>query len=669
MKICLAITVATTLTITASNAWAAGELVLPEILSNPPQARSSFQAPHPMVVAPSTVILRPAEIHPPIAERAPSSRRRSVVNSLIDANKRPLLLETIDRKNTENKPTLADRTPQNALSVGPTGTSQFPNNDSLELFSATPNSSDAPLLDDSAEDASLTAQGVASPDSLTANLTVSPAAESPSANAAPQQVRFDSDVPQLQVATVGPDTMVVGKADRYVITLTNYSDIPARDVSIRCDVPDWISVESHSVSAGEIQPQLGELVWQIPSLDKRGTHQLFLSLTPRAARPFDLNVNVGVKPKQGRRTISIQEPALQVAIDGPEQITFGEQHEWNIVVANPGTGDANDVSLQLESGNRNLGTVQLDSIPAGAERTATLALSANETGVYQLSAIANGALGLSHQSDTEVLVRRGRLEVAVTGADFEYAGASTPYTVVVRNTGDAALQNVEASLNLPTGIAYTGGIEDAVQSQDGVQWTIGKMAVNEERVFKAQVQITTGGVHSVTAHATSADEQDRSAATVTESLTSADLRLEVFDAPGPRPVGQMDEYEIHVTNRGTATARDIRVVAVCAPEVEPIDVTGNAAIKSGQIFFRPIAEMAPDYKMVFKVRVKAKVPGTHALKVIVNCYEPELRLAAEESASYFDRGGKREVITRRQKPSGANSIQTTRKQRGVQPQR
>ena len=668
MKTCIAIAVATILTITTSNAWAIGELDLPEILSNPPQARSSFLAPQPMVIAPSTVTLRPVEIKSPTAKRAPSSSRRSVVEALTEAAKRPLLPETFDRKNTTGKPTLAERPNRDTFNFGPTGASQSPKNDGPELLSANTDSSVTPPLDQSEVDGSFTTQGVASPDSLTAKLAASPATESPSANAAPRQVRFDSDVPQLQVATVGPDTMVVGKADRYVITLTNYSDIPARDVSIRCDIPDWISVESHSVSAGEIQSGLAKLVWQIPSLVERGTHQLFLSLTPRAARPFDLNVNVGVKPKQGRRTISIQEPALQVAINGPEQITFGEQHEWNIVVANPGTGDANDVSLQLESGNRNLGTVQLDSIPAGAERTATLALSANETGVYQLSAIANGALGLSHQSDTEVLVKRGRLEVAVTGADFEYAGASTPYTVVVRNTGDAALQNVEASLNLPTGIAYTGGIEDAAQTQDGVQWTIGKMAVNEERVFKAQVQITTGGVHSVTAHATSADQQDRSAATVTESLTSADLRLEVFDAPGPRPVGQMDEYEIHVTNRGTATARDIRVVAVCAPEVEPIDVTGNAAIKSGQIFFRPIAEMAPDYKMVFKVRVKAKAPGTHALKVIVNCYEPELRLATEESASYFDRGGIREVITRRQKPSAVNNIQTTRK-RSVQPQR
>ena len=125
----------------------------------------------------------------------------------------------------------------------------------------------------------------------------------------------------------------------------------------------------------------------------------------------------------------------------------------------------------------------------------------------------------------------------------------------------------------------------------GVSWNIDCIRPAAESLFRIRCELCRGGDQQFTVNANTPDELIATDSVVTRVQAAADLKLDVLDPKGPRPVGKPVEYEICVTNRGTDTARKIQIMAICSPELEPVEVTGNAVIESGQIFFRPVVEL------------------------------------------------------------------------------
>ena len=480
-----------------------------------------------------------------------------------------------------------------------------------------------------------------SPDSLVTRLTIVPADATNSvaepATHTDQKIQFESDVPQLRVSTVGPNTLVVGKSGRYGITLINKSNFDAYDVQVRCSIPGWVDLDDHEASTGEVVNQLRDVVWLVKHVPARGEQTLNLDLTPTAGRAFELNVDISVQPSQTRKRIAIQEPKLALNLVGPESVVYGEFESWQIEVTNPGTGDANDVVLEVYSGSRKLESKALGSIAAGSSRNATLEIQAKEIGRHGLRLVATGNPLLRDELTDEFLCRRGRLSVSIAGSDLEYAGTATRYEVALQNDGDAATQNVLMNLELPSGVQYVSGLESPTVTAGGVSWVVSKVAVDQRLMFPIVLQLRDGGSHVMAVNASSTGDLEAAAKITTAAMTSADLKLKVSDPIGPQPSGETMSYEIEVFNQGSKAARQIEVIAVCAPELVPQDVDGNAHIKGGHIYFKPIAELPADHKVSFVVRTLATEAGAHAFRVIVKSYEPNQRLAIEESTQFYER--------------------------------
>ena len=72
-----------------------------------------------------------------------------------------------------------------------------------------------------------------------------------------------------------------------------------------------------------------------------------LDLIPRGNRPLDLGVTWTFSPAQSVTQIQVQEPKLQLSVVGPQDVLFGETKVYTITVSNPGTGDAENVVLNL----------------------------------------------------------------------------------------------------------------------------------------------------------------------------------------------------------------------------------------------------------------------------------------------------------------------------------
>jgi uncharacterized repeat protein (TIGR01451 family) len=461
------------------------------------------------------------------------------------------------------------------------------------------------------------------------------------ANATEQgsSMRVDSTVPNMRVVTQGPDTLVVGKPAVFVVEVRNASDFDANAVAVRASIPAWVDLENHDGTAGRVVENKVDdnIEWLLESVKANGTQRLKLNLVPRKGKAFDLKVELAVQPRKVKRQITIKEPQLQTKLVGPDSVVFEEDAVFKLKLTNPGTATTENVSVKLLAGGREVAAFDVGTIVPGSERIAELNLSAGSVGSVPLQVVTTAEPGLKDNANHTFTVRRGTPQVAVTGSSFLFAGNAANYEVTVSNDGDADLKYVDVTFSLPNGAAYISGLKSPRIEDKSIEWTVDQIAPGASVKFPLVVQLKERGKHEFTVLAKAADDLVVRTQTQTLAETSADLKLTVKEPQGPQPVGQEADYEIRIANVGSAAANDISIIAVLPPELKAVKVSGDAAVKANQIFFRPIKTIGRDKDVVHTIRVKAIAPGNHTFRVVVQALDPKLRFSSEDTTRYFDR--------------------------------
>ena len=449
----------------------------------------------------------------------------------------------------------------------------------------------------------------------------------------------------LRVTTTGPQTIMIGKSSSYVVKVENSSKTPAEEILVEIIVPTKAEVVTSQVTSGRARLEIdGEQArhvrWLIERMDGNSTEQLDLKLVPRDSRPFDLEVNWSFKPKASIAQIEVQEPKIEVLLAGPSDVLFGESKVYTITVRNPGTGEAENVVLNLLPINRQdtARVRKIGNLKPGQSERIEVELTAQSPGqiLVRVQAFADG--GLRAEASEEIHVRRANLELALDAPEVKYAGTVAQYDLRVSNTGDAIAENVVATVMLPQGAELVNrkGEFEYDDSKGRISWPLGELRAGAVRVLKLRCVLGTPGTNRLEVVAEAADNlaSFQSAVTVVEAM--ADLKLMVNDPQGPIPVGEDAIYEIRIMNRGSKPAEDIQLYAFFSEGIEPVEVEGGeATFEPGQVVFEPIAEIRAGEQLVFKIRARAQQSGNHIFRTEVTCEEPETDLAAQETTQFY----------------------------------
>ena len=100
-------------------------------------------------------------------------------------------------------------------------------------------------------------------------------------------------------------------------------------------------------------------------------------------------------------------------ITGPAEVMFGKAQRYTLTLSNPGTGDADDVAIELvPPGGDPKAPVRhkIGPLPAGASKTIELELTAREAGELRMQATASAAGELRTEAVKTVLCRKAELE-------------------------------------------------------------------------------------------------------------------------------------------------------------------------------------------------------------------------------------------------------------------
>ena len=310
-------------------------------------------------------------------------------------------------------------------------------------------------------------------------------------------------------------------------------------------------------------------------------------------------------------------------------------------VRNPGTGDAENVVLNLLPINRNdsAGVRRLGLLPAGHSERIDVELTAQQPGQIWIRAQAFGDNGLRAEVAEEVFVRRANLEVSVVAPDVKYAGTVVEYDVSIVNTGDAPAEKVVATAILPQGAEYVNSGDESAQydqTSGRVHWALGNLISGGQHNVRLKCVLGNPGSNRIEVVAEAADDLAafQSAVTVVEAL--ADLKLTVEDPQGPVSLEDTAVYEVRLVNRGSKSAENIRVYAFFSEGIEPTEVLGGPSeIEPGQIVFEEIDRLGPGQEVLFKISAHAMEIGDHIFRAEVTCEEPETELAAQETTRFY----------------------------------
>jgi hypothetical protein len=179
--------------------------------------------------------------------------------------------------------------------------------------------------------------------------------------------------------------------------------------------------------------------------------------------------------------------------------------------------------------------------------------------------------------------------------------------------------------------ATDGGRHDF--STRTVSWFVGEVGPGQTKEVKFEVVAVNPGEfhHKASAQAARGLKTDAELLSRVEGLSA--ILLEVVDTEDPIEVGGDTAYEIRITNTGSKTETDIKLVCTIPEKMEFKNAQGPAKChaEGKVIVFDPVPKLAPRADAIFRVNVKALQAGDVRFKAQItstNLVEPVLEMEA-----------------------------------------
>lgn len=464
----------------------------------------------------------------------------------------------------------------------------------------------------------------------------------------PGQTSVASELPGIRVMTHGPREITIRQTHQFEIHVENRGSIDAKGVMVRASIPDWAEMRGQNATRGDIAPQgeKGEarLVWTIEELPAGSSERMFVRVRAKRSGTHGLDVDWTLAPQKSVTKIHVHEPELQLTIEGPSEIIFGQSQTYKVRVLNPGDGIAPNVVFTLSPNSSTPQTQRIGDIPPGKEAQFEVELTAQDLGDLKIDGLASGDLELRADASKTIRVSAADLEALFSGPEVKYQDTDATYTLQVQNKGRATSEKVVATLKLPAGVKYLGGLDGVNQRGDMLQWELDALAPGTTRDYQFRCNMNTTGdqTFQFSCKGTAAGRADVAISTVVESIS--DLVMTINDPAAPAPVGSEVGYEIVIRNRGSRAATDVRAIAQFSHGIEPLRLKGHSGeILTGQVLFDPIKMIEPGQEVRLKVVAEADRAGHHRFRSEIR--SGDTVLVAEEATHYMS--PRKERVSRR----------------------
>ena len=443
--------------------------------------------------------------------------------------------------------------------------------------------------------------------------------------------------PAVAIEWIGPATAKVGVAQDYSIAVRNACNIAVQQVMVRVRIPKGMSAtgaEPKAVSEGNV------MMWELGTLQPQQEKILQVKLLAEGRGDLAPQAWVTFTGSSVLR-VAVREPKLNLKAEAPTKVLVGDAATFMLTVCNPGDGMAEQVKVHavlsdgLEHAKGNHVDFEVGNLNPGESRSVQLICATKSGGEQKCDAVAEAEGGLKGQDQVVTNVIMPKLDIAIAGPGLRYLDRKATYTLKVTNPGDAPATNVSVNDVVPAGFKFLsatdGGRHDFATRT--VSWFVGEVGPGQTKEVKFEVVAVNPGEfhHKASAQAARGLKTDAELLSRVEGLSA--ILPEVVDTEDPIEVGGDTAYEIRITNTGSKTETDIKLVCTIPEKMEFKNSQGPAKChaEGKVIVFDPVPKLAPRADAIFRVNVKALQAGDVRFKAQItstNLVEPVLEMEA-----------------------------------------
>lgn len=470
----------------------------------------------------------------------------------------------------------------------------------------------------------------------------SPSNPSNVANASRGETRAEMSIPKVKLFVSGPPSLQVGRSVPYEVLVRNEGNELLSGVIVSMVVPASVKSSLPVATAGEFDSEkdaqgVETLLWHVTDLAPTQARVFRVNLEATKPEHFAVDVEWTVLPQTGKIEVAVQQPQLNLSLEGPSQVLWGKPEVYRLRVRNPGNADVKDVQVKLAAESYGSNQSKIGDVPAGGEKVVEVELTFQQSGMIKLSGAAESSTqALQADAAIEVAVEQIDLAVEWNGPSEQFMGSVTEHAVVVTNRSRIAADNVNCSATIPSGFKVVSMPSGASINGSQVTWTAARLNPNAPQAFDFALQALDAGDTKLLSNVTSSGGGKASTELAVKVESISDLKLTVTDPIAPAPVGQDVVYDLTIVNRGSKAANAVQILAQFSNGIEPIRAEGSVGrILPGQVVFEPIPTIAPGQQITLRVVAQASEPGMHRFRAELQCEEGDTQLVEEESTRYL----------------------------------
>ena len=480
-----------------------------------------------------------------------------------------------------------------------------------------------------------------------------PLAASKEVNNSPQEEPATLLTPVIEIRAAGPKRIMVGQESSYTITISNNSTVDANGLNVTTTIPDGIEISSIQPTTGMsrvaelaatvegAQSSNSACLWKIGLLPAGRVETLVINFIPKARCSLDFVSQYDYEKSCVRSDIEVQEPVIELAIEGRDTIDWGVEERYRMILRNTGNGEARNLRLDVATGEKDTASCVLEELLPGEEKMVELNVKTVLEGTLNIEATAISEFGFSSSARKCVTVLRGHLDVFAEVPEMQFVNDTFDYLVHVCNNGQAILQNVEVTAAMPSTIEYAGctgdGAHDSVSNR--VVWKVPSIKPGEEIVYQVTGKMLRPGMNRIDLSAWDQTGVTSSSDAEVQVEAIAALEIRINKPTGPIATGSEIDYEVVIANNGTKAAESIDAGFFLPAGMIPLAVEGGGMIQENEskVLFSKINFLGPGQSVSYKVRVRAECGGNQKVQAVLESRPEDVALVAEEMNFFYQR--------------------------------
>ena len=449
-------------------------------------------------------------------------------------------------------------------------------------------------------------------------------------------------LPSLSIRKIAPAEVQVNRAAVFTTRIKNVGKITAYGVRITDYVPRGARLENAHPEF--IRTPTGAIQWELVALEPGEEASVSMKVTPMTEGEIGSVATVSFATRASVRTVSTK-PQLTIQQTFNKTALIGETVLVNIVVSNPGSGDATgivveaDIPTELSHVAGNELEYQIGTLRPGQSKQLQLRLLAKTAGFIQNILTVRGKGQIENRSIEPMRIVAPSLQVSLRGPAIRYLDRQTTYSVDVVNPGTASARNVELVAYLPKGLKFvtTDHHGEYDSSEHAVYWKLEELPPQIGDSVKLTAIAIEPGEQKVRLEGTADLGVGARFEHVVRVQSVPELEFSVKDTADPIELGSDTTYEIKVVNRGTRSATGVQIAALFPEALKPIQGGGPSDVRiEGQIaLFSPLQLLAPGAEAVFRVKAKALATGDNVIRVQISSDDKTTPVTKEESTRVY----------------------------------